>query len=456
MTTASTSLAHRGQRLLLAGLLALVSLHAFDELVLAIALPSIVAELGGQAWYGVAFASYLLASLLGMRWGGLTVDRRGPAASLLVGYLVFAAGLVVAALAPDMPTLILGRVLQGFGGGVGWNVAFAVINLAWPASRRPRVIAWLDSGWVLPSLLAPLLGGYIIDQWHWRALFWLLLPVTALALLALLPRLAKLPRHGGDGQDSGTMRAVILLVISGAALGAVLVQPAGWLWLLGLPLLAALLLAARRELPAGTLRARGTPGTVIALHGLVFFAFFGAETFLPWYLISQRGLSATQTGLIFSCAAVSWCVASFVQSWLASRWTRWRSVRTGLGLILLSVVLTSLVVVHWLPLAVVYLAWGIAGFGMGLSFNALTTLAMASAAPGREGAIATAMGLAQTLGMGSAALLGGVVRNQVVAGGGDLSRAILLIWLLCVAVAVLAWRVAARASRQPDTLRLPG
>ncbi|WP_156492508.1 MFS transporter, partial [Oleiphilus sp. HI0080] len=120
-----------GQHALIIGLVIAVTIHAYDELVLAIAMPTITEELNGFEWYGLAFASYLLTTLIGVVWAGQDTDRRGPLRIFLIGYVAFGFGLVLAGFAQSMEALMIGRALQGLGGGISWTVAFATINLAY-------------------------------------------------------------------------------------------------------------------------------------------------------------------------------------------------------------------------------------------------------------------------------------------------------------------------------------
>ena len=75
----------------------------------------------------------------------------------------------MATVASSMGEFILARAVQGLGGGITWTVAYAVTNIVIPSDQRPKMIAWLDSAWLIPSLLAPSVGGYVIDylDWHW-------------------------------------------------------------------------------------------------------------------------------------------------------------------------------------------------------------------------------------------------------------------------------------------------
>ena len=103
--------------------------------------PLIAAALDGMELYGAAFVSSLIASIVGLVWAGGSTARRGPGATLARGLGAFGAGLVVCGAAGSMPVFLLGRVLEGFGGGVSTTVLYAAVTRAWPASERSRTSA---------------------------------------------------------------------------------------------------------------------------------------------------------------------------------------------------------------------------------------------------------------------------------------------------------------------------
>ena len=105
-------------RLLQIGLILAVSLHAFDEMALVIALPSISSELGGELLYGVTLSSYVLAAMVATAWSGDWIDRHGPFGAFQIAITCFFVGLLMAIMADTIFKFIIARVLQGIGGGI--------------------------------------------------------------------------------------------------------------------------------------------------------------------------------------------------------------------------------------------------------------------------------------------------------------------------------------------------
>ena len=432
------------------GLIIAVSLHAFDELVLIIALPTIVKDLGGVEWYGVALSSYVLTSLIGIVWAGGSLDQRGPLRIFLIGYGFFLVGLLVATFATDIYWFLLARALQGIGGGISWTVAFAVTNIVLPPEQKPRMIAWLDSAWVIPSLLAPTIGGYLIDYLDWRWIFAGQIPALVTAGWLLYPHLIPLNKEPAAATKINHLVTAIKLSLSAALIVTCLGREFGWQWL-GIPL--AFIIGWRpliSIMPREFWLARaGLPAAVVC-HFLIFFVFYGAETFLPLMMIEVRQISSSVTGLAYTCAAITWVIASFIQSSLVHRWQYWQSISLGMVLVVIAIGLLSGLLEPAMPYWIVYPAWAIGGFGMGLAFNALTTATMEYTAKGKEGSTSTITGIAESLGVGLAAGLGGALYNQMSLAGYTLNQALAGIWLVAGLAGVFTiWLVMLRFRQRP-------
>jgi MFS family permease len=440
-------------RPLQAGLILAVSLHAFDELVITIALPTIVRDLGGGDWYGVSLASYILASLISVVWAGNSIDRRGPLRIFLIGYGLFAVGLLMAMQASTMWEFIAARAVQGLGGGISWTVAYAITNIVIPREERPRMVAWLDSAWLIPSILAPTVGGYVVDYLDWHWIFSGQLPFLLLGMYLLYPHLKvmnKVP-DAGVADSRGAIWGALRIALGAAVFVAVLAQPLSWLWLL-LPL--SIAIAWRpfiSVMPAGFNRARrGLPAAVL-LHFLVFFAFYSAEMYMPLMMIELRGISSSVTGLAFTSCAFAWIGASFLQAWLSGRISVYRSLLIGVALTFIGVALTAALLIPAVPFWLIYISWAIAGAGMGVAFNTIVSATMNFTRDGEEGATSTANGISGALSIGLAAGIGGAITNHGEYAGAGLADALGIIWLIAgVACLLCLWVTVARFKPLPE------
>jgi MFS family permease len=452
------------RRLLTTALIGLVTAAAFEGMAVPTVLPALVDELGGLHLYGWAFSAFWLTNIIGITVGGLDVDRRGPGRALVVGAILFSAGMIVSGLAGGMETVIVGRAVQGFGSGALGSVVYAVIARAYPASATPRMIALTSSAWVVPGLVGPALAGVIADSIGWRWVFLGVVPPVLLMALILLPQLASLARgaRSSEPERSDARRAgdaVRLAVGSTFALSALTV---------GVPLLAVALAivglwlaigALVHLLPPGTLRlAPGRPAAVAAVFGIAF-AFFGTEAFLPLTVVQIRGGSVILGGIALSAAAVTWAAGSWLQARASDAGLRRPIVSAGAGLIAAGIAVISIVLVPGSPVLVATVGWTIGGLGMGLAYSMLTLLVLETSTPGEEGMSSAALQLMFTLGTAFGAGIGGAIVALADRGILPLAGAVAVVDAVMIAAAMLALAVSLRVPRgrtgdlRPDAVR---
>ncbi|MEO6158653.1 MAG: MFS transporter, partial [Ilumatobacteraceae bacterium] len=129
------------QRVLAIGLVLGVTLVAFETTAVITALPTITDELGGDSLYGVTLAAYTLANLVALVAAGELADRRGPTLPYMVSVATFITGLLIAAAAPSMVVVVIGRVLQGAGTGAFGTIAYLLVRRAFPEERQATMYA---------------------------------------------------------------------------------------------------------------------------------------------------------------------------------------------------------------------------------------------------------------------------------------------------------------------------
>ncbi|WP_333769271.1 MFS transporter [Streptomyces sp. IBSBF 2435] len=394
----------REYRALTLGVVSVVLLVAFEATAVSTAMPIAARDLHGLGLYAFGFSGYFTTSLLAMVVSGQWCDRSGPLAPLTAGIAAFAAGLVVSGTAAAMSTFVLGRAVQGFGGGLVIVALYVVVGRAYPERLRPSVMASFSASWVVPSIVGPLVSGTVTEQLGWRWVFLAIPALVVLPLAVMLPALRRTvaapgsqaagPRPGMDGRR-------IWLAVA-LAVGAVLLQYAGQDLrpVSALPALAgaALLVpAARRLLPPGTFRAaRGLP-TVVLMRGLAAGTFAAAETFIPLMLVTQRGLSATMAGLSLAGGGLTWALGSYVQARPRYEPVRERLVRIGMALSAAAIAAVPLTLDHAVPVWIVAVAWCLAGLGMGMVISTLTVLMMRMSRPQDAGTNSAALQVSDAL-----------------------------------------------------------
>jgi MFS family permease len=438
-------------RLTLFGLVVVITVVAVEAMAVATIMPTVVRSLDGLRFYSWAFTAYLLADVVGMVDAGRRSDRAGPRASLLGGLLLFAAGLVIDAVAQDMPMLLVGRVLQGLGGGQLIVAVYVVVARAVPAAARPRVFAALSAAWVVPALVGPALAGVVTSVFGWRWVFGGIVPLAAIGVVLLLPVLRSLPRHVAPDETApdpvrlGTAGGIVLAV--GLGLVQAAATPIRWwsplLFVVGLALGVPPL---RRLLPDGALRLRRGLPTVVALRGILTFGFFGAEAYLPLTLTRLHHGTPGVVGIPLTLGALGWSAGS----WWQGRPGRTPKRLLWVGFVLVATGVTSLLAVAtsatsmWLAVP----AWLLAGTGMGLAMPVISVLLLELSPEADQGANSAALQVSDMIGgiLGIAAA-GALVTPAV---GSHLGAALLAADLGLAAVAVLgalaSRRVAAAAA----------
>ncbi|GAA3575858.1 MFS transporter [Amycolatopsis ultiminotia] len=399
----------REHRLVTVGLLLVVTLVAFENMGVATAMPTLVAELHGLALYSWPFTTFLVASVVATVLSGRIGDRRGPAPALLAGPALFVAGLLVAGTAGSMPVFLAGRALQGFGSGFLLVAVSLLIALVFTDRERPVIYAANAAAWVLPAVVGPSVSGLVTVTIGWRWVFLGLVPLVAVgfALLILITR--RLPAHMPPraGRRAGVVAAVVA-AFGVAALSWAAQHPSPLAIAYGAGGLVALAVALRRLLPTGTMTARPGLPTVVASRALLSGAYAGMEAYLPLTMTAVHGYSPALAGLPLTITAIGWSTGSTLQGRFLD-WSREASLRTGFALVAVSLVGFGFVAQSWFPGWMACVVCAIGGAGMGVAMPAISVLLLRYSPEGERGYNTSAMQLADWVGSALLIGLGGVL-----------------------------------------------
>ena len=401
------------RRLLTSGLVLIVTLVAFESMSVATVMPVVESDLGDLALYGWVFSAFFLGTLVGVVIAGTAADRMRPALPFIVGLMIFAVGLVAGGMAPTMIVLVLGRFLQGVGAGAMPATSYVCIGRIYPLEQRPQMFALISSAWMLPSVIGPVIAAWIAETVGWRWVFLGLLPLTAVIGVVAVIGVKSVPAPDEPSGERNVLNAVFVAVGAGLlliGLGSRSLYVFAPITLIGAVVMVRPFM---RLTPVGTLRARaGLPATV-AVRGLLNFGFYAADAFVPFAITTVRGMSPLYGGLAMTTASLTWTLAS----WLQTRWIRTRGatilVVVGLLIIGLGTAGMVTVLIPAIPGWVGLLAWGVAGFGMGLALSPLAHVAMEVADKGKEGKATTALQLSDTLGAALGIGVAGVLVSTV-------------------------------------------
>ena len=167
--------------LVLAAVMAANFMIAIEATIVSTAMPQIVGQLGGLQLYSWVFSAFLLTQTATTVVFGKLADLIGRKTVMLIGIAIFLAGSVLCGLAWSMPSLIAFRLVQGVGAGAVQPVAMTIVGDLYSAHERGKIQGWLASVWALSAVLGPLAGGLIIQHFSWAWIFWMNLPIGALA-----------------------------------------------------------------------------------------------------------------------------------------------------------------------------------------------------------------------------------------------------------------------------------
>jgi EmrB/QacA subfamily drug resistance transporter len=388
------------RRVVLAGVMLSIFLAAMESTVVATAMPRVVASLGGLEIYSWVFSGYLLTSTVTMPvWGRLS-DLFGRRRVFVGGLTTFLVGSALSGLVQDMVQLIVCRMLQGLGAGSLMTIGMTIVGELFPLEQRARMQGYISGVWGIASLCGPLIGGLLTDHVSWRWVFYINVPFGVVAMLLIAGGLRDLPRDGRRPVIDYAGLAVFTAGVSALLVGVLEAgRTARWSGLdvlgplaVALAALATFLVVERRAaeplVPLRLFRTRMVLAAAVTGF-LAGMAMFGAISFVPLYLQSVGGLSATAAGVVLIPFVLGWVAMSIVSARLVLR-VGYRSV-VAAGMLCLAV--AFLLLMRWsaaLTQAVAMRDALLGGVGMGLTMVPML-IAVQSAVPRTDLGAATSM-----------------------------------------------------------------
>jgi MFS family permease len=428
-----------------------------DNFLINTLMPSIVADIGGVAFYAWAMMLYLVGAISGAASYGPLRARVGGRRALAVGGAVFSLGALGCSLAPVIGALLASRLFQGIGGGLIVAGAMAFTSSLFEPRLRKYAIAATNVTWIVSAVLGPLQAGIFANMGWWRGAFMLYVPIGAAFLAGVL---WKIPQSADQSTaDSRALRFPVWRV-GLLAFGVLCVASSGQAG--SAPLRLALIVTAglivwyafvrddkaeNRLFPSQPLSLSAPVGLAYWGHILVTTAYIAISIFLPLVLTVLHGIAPLYVGFANGTMSIGWSIAAAIVSGLHG--SRERIVVIAGPLCLMCGSLGLALVAwfgghfHW-----VLMCAPLCGCGVGIFHVHMTVRVMGAARPGEESITASSLSTIRSLGMAFGAAIAGTIGNiaglQSVATPEIVRSAVTAVYLFNVLPLILAATVAYR------------
>ncbi len=390
-------------RMIFIALMTGMTLSALDGTIVNTALLTIVSDLGGLSSYAWVGTAYLLTSTISTILMGKLSDLFGRRRLYLIAMVTFLVGSAACGLAGSMVELVLARGLQGVGGGGLIALTFATIGDMVPPRDRGRYSGMMTSVFAVSSVVGPLLGGLIVEHSSWRLIFWVNVPLGAVAF-GVAFRVMHVPferrkRHVDYG-GAALLSAGVTCVLLGVAWAP---DTYGW----SAPPTVALLVAGsallvgfgswerRVEEPIIPLHLFGDPliRSMLIAGSAISVCLYAANAFLPLFLQAVTGVSPTRSGLLLAPIVLGILVSASVAGRVIQRTGRYRRMSLfGFSLAVVAAVGLAQLGQGNVRLAIMIASMAVLGLASGI-INPITTIAIQNAVDPTEIGVASSLSM---------------------------------------------------------------
>lgn len=387
---------------------------AIDNTVVGTAMPTVIGDLGGIDRYSWVFSAYLLVSTVTTPVFGKLSDVMGRKRIYLFALLVFVGSSMLAGLAQTMDQLIAFRALQGVGAGALIPTGFTMIGDLFDVRERGRVQGFFSSVWASSAIVGPTVGGLITQAFSWRWVFYVNLPIGALAIGLLVLGFQDRAEHRAGRVDwlgaSLFASSATLLLLGLNGISAPLSLSAG-------AVLAVLFVQVERHsaepLIAFDLLRVPIIGVGLAIALIGGAVQFGATTYLPPFVQGVLGRSPVEAGLALAAMSIAWPAGSMITGWFLLRTGVRRAVLAGslslaLGTLFLSTLGTDT------PIVILLIGAAATGFGMGCTNTPVLVGAQTAVGYANRGIVTSLQRFSRTLGGAVGVASFGAMLNAVI------------------------------------------
>lgn len=398
-----------------------VMLYAVESYIMATIAPSIVRDIGGLALFSWVTSLFVAAAVLGSIFVAMRPRGIGLRTVYVIAALVFGVGSLIAAAAPSMPVVLIGRAVQGLGTGALAALGYGFIRFVYPEPLWPKASTLYAAIWGVATVIGPTLGGFFSSGSSWRYAFIVLVPL-GLLMAALAPRL--LPEVEDDREQAKTPVAQIGLLLAAvlmvSAAGAIETTGArGALIAAAVVAVAGMFLIERRSanrlLPSGAV-SLSRPIARVYLTMFALTVVLVSDVFIPYFLQTLHGVTPLLSGYLVALVALGWTFAAFLSGSL----TGGRAHAAIVIGALLEAAATALLAVflgsdnpegHLLLIVPAAIGMFMMGFGVGLGWAHLVAMVLRLVADNEQDKASSAIPTMSSLGGAFGAAFSGVIAN---------------------------------------------
>lgn len=364
-----------------------VVIHAINILMATTILPSVVTDIGGMTLYAWNTTLFVAASIIGSVLSARLLNLFGARGSYLSSAVLFFIGSLLCAIAPKMEIMLIGRFIQGLGGGLLFALSYAMVNIVYDQALWPRAMALISGMWGVATLIGPAIGGIFAQLDAWRYAFGIMLPIMlfyGIYLWFILPK----NDHNASKSTSQSLpylqliilTVAVLLISSGSLSSSLTLNLLSIVAVFGL--IGVLIFCEKRFtvrlLPTNTFKG-------LSLHALLYLTIsllaigMTCEIFVPYYLQSLHMQTPLASGYMSALMALGWTVAEIISaSWQGAKMRF--SILSGpiivfIGLIVLAFVIPNpmLQSENAISLFIILFALFLVGYGIGFGWPHLLT-----------------------------------------------------------------------------------
>lgn len=400
--------------------LTVVALAAFDGLAIVAAVPAITEDLGDVALVPWVITAFLATSAVAGVLAGPVIDAKGVRATFRVTGLWFLLTSLAVALAPSMGLLIVARALQGIGGGLVISVSLSSVGLAYTEALRPRAFAANSMVWGVMGFGGPALVAAMLAVGNWRLVFFLQLPLTALALVVgwrSLPTAAT-PSRRIAVDWPGIIALTGLVAGSLVAVGVLDRRPGTALLTVGGAVAAAAVVWRRGARDHAVIRRdhlRRHPLRAVHLTaGLLLVAGLAADNYLPIYVQTVRGWSLASAPFSILFLTVGWTAGALLASRLLARYRQDQLILVGACIAVPALTAAAGAARFGWPSVVILTGYLVIGVAIGLVSTSGLTLLQSVSQPGEMGRTNSAHQFIRTICITYGVAVGGAILLAIV------------------------------------------